>query len=181
MRGRAGICKGAAAEAARRRNAAAGVRHVGTAFPLRGKLRGAVQNRQRWRKPGHFHLIRRAAGRARAETRLPACVTSGNTSSGGQSPPPSPQGEGIAIRRCRIPFEAGLAPSGSPAAQIPFHHTPFGCFSVLCKLFAKTKAQKPGRSGCGTAWFDFVMSTCIAYVNRFRCRARRSKRRTGRG
>ena len=85
-----------------------------------------VRNRKRQRKACAFHLIRWAAGRARAETRLPVCVTSGNTSSGGQSPPPSPQGEGIAIRRCRIPFEAGLAPSGSPAAQISFHHMPFG-------------------------------------------------------
>ena len=31
--------------------------------------------------------------------------------------PPSPQGEGIALRRCVISSEAGLAPSDSPAAQ----------------------------------------------------------------
>ena len=116
-----------------------------------------------------------------AETELPWCVAAGNTSSASLRSAPSPRGEGIALRRCMISSEAGLAPSGSPAAQIPFHHAPFGWFSVLCKLFAKTKAQKPGRSGRGTAWLDFVMSTCIAYVNRFRCRARRSKRRTGRG
>ena len=116
-----------------------------------------------------------------AETELPWCVTAGNTASGEQSSPPSRQWEGIALRRCMISSEAGLAPSGSPTAQIPFHHTPFGWFFVLCKLFINAKAQKQGRSGCGTAWFDFVMSTCAAYVNRFRCRGHRSKRRTGRG
>ena len=41
-----------------------------------------------------------------------------STSSGERSSPPSPQGEGIALRRCLITTEAGLAPSGSPAAQI---------------------------------------------------------------
>ena len=78
----------------------------------------AVHNRCRWRKSAAFlpHLVQhRSSG---AETRSPWCVTSGNTSSGERCSPPSRQGEGIALRRCMITTEAGLAPSGSPAAQI---------------------------------------------------------------
>ena len=76
------------------------------AFPLRGRWRG-----------GHAATdevlvdIRRISGAAGGDRDL-------STSSGERCSPPSPRGEGIALRRCLITTEAGLAPSGSPAAQI---------------------------------------------------------------
>ncbi len=64
--------------------------------------------RMRWKYCGYFQRLRsRAAYPTTPHPSRRAAV------------PPSPQGEGIAGGRCMISSEAGLAPSGSPAAQKP--------------------------------------------------------------
>ena len=66
--------------------------------------------RMRWK--GYDHLQRRQYCLPNPTTPHPARRTAA---------PPSPQGEGIARGNAKISSEAGLAPSGSPAAQ--FHST----------------------------------------------------------